>query len=123
MHLFNTIAQLRSYLDLRSSQSIGLVPTMGALHAGHLSLIERSRQQDDIVIVSIFVNPLQFGPNEDLDRYPRPAEADQASCKSSGVDVIFMPSPQTLRHRTAQFVSCHSGRSAPGDDRHALWPL
>jgi len=69
---------------------------MGALHAGHLSLIERSRQQDDIVIVSIFVNPLQFGPNEDLDRYPRPAEADQASCKSSGVDVIFMPSPQDL---------------------------
>lgn len=96
MHLFNTIAQLHKYLDLRSGQSIGLVPTMGALHAGHLSLIERSRQQDDIVIVSIFVNPLQFGPNEDLDRYPRPAEADQANCQSSGVDVIFMPSPQEL---------------------------
>ncbi|MEL6260553.1 MAG: bifunctional pantoate--beta-alanine ligase/(d)CMP kinase [Cyanobacteria bacterium J06626_6] len=96
MRLFNTIAELRDFLSNYRHQSIGLVPTMGALHAGHLSLIERSRQWDDIVVVSIFVNPLQFGPSEDLDRYPRPKQADQALCKSAGVDAIFMPSPTAL---------------------------
>ncbi len=109
MLVFNGVAQVRRYLDSMadsmpnstSEGSVGLVPTMGALHAGHLSLIKRSRQKDNIVIVSIFVNPLQFGLSEDLDRYPRPAQADQALCKNSGVDVIFMPSAQEL-YGTAQ---------------------
>ncbi|MEL7051302.1 MAG: pantoate--beta-alanine ligase [Cyanobacteria bacterium J06588_5] len=104
VQLLNTIPELRNYLDALSDGSeagqrdrtIGLVPTMGALHAAHRSLIDRSRQTDDIVIVSIFVNPLQFSANEDLDQYPRPQAADQALCEAAGVDAIFMPSPQAF---------------------------
>jgi len=67
------------------------VPTMGALHAGHASLIERARAECDFVVVSIFVNPLQFGPSEDYQRYPRPIEKDFALCAENGVDLIFAP--------------------------------
>ena len=69
--------------------SLGLVPTMGALHAGHYSLIERARSECDRVCVSIFVNPTQFGPNEDLDRYPRSEEKDAAECRERGVDFVL----------------------------------
>lgn len=102
MKLFNTIAELRDYLnrqgkpEQQGGRTIGLVPTMGALHAGHISLVNQARHDCDIVVVSIFVNPLQFGPNEDLDQYPRPAAADQALCQAAEVDAIFMPSPQAL---------------------------
>ncbi len=75
---------------------MGLVPTMGALHVGHRSLIERSRQTDRIVIVSIFVNPLQFAPSEDLARYPKSDQADLDLCKAAGVDAIFMPTTSEL---------------------------
>lgn len=77
---------------LASRVDVGFVPTMGALHAGHLSLIERARAESQNVVVSIFVNPLQFGPSEDLASYPRSHEADLEMCENAGVDVVFVPS-------------------------------
>jgi pantoate--beta-alanine ligase len=73
-------------------KSIGFVPTMGALHAGHWSLIERARDGCDVVVVSIFVNPLQFGPAEDLERYPATLDDDLSGCKQRGIDFVFCPS-------------------------------
>ena len=75
---------------------IGLVPTMGALHAGHLSLIEAAREQCDTVVVSVFVNALQFAPSEDPAKYPRSPEADVALCEKAGVDFVFMPSADEI---------------------------
>ncbi len=74
-----------------AGDSIGLVPTMGALHAGHLSLIDRARADNTRVVVSIFVNPIQFGPGEDLARYPRPLQADLEMLRSAGVDAVYIP--------------------------------
>ena len=80
----------------RSGKSIALVPTMGFLHEGHLELMRRAREKADLVVVSIFVNPIQFGPNEDLDRYPRDLKGDLEKCQSVGVDVVFTPTPKEL---------------------------
>jgi pantoate--beta-alanine ligase len=80
----------------REGVSIGLVPTMGALHAGHRSLIRRARLSCDALVVSLFVNPLQFGPHEDYARYPRSFEADAALCREEGVDVLFAPQATAL---------------------------
>jgi pantoate ligase / CMP/dCMP kinase len=99
VRLFTTIAGLRCDLETSRSRgkgSTGLVPTMGALHAGHLSLIHRARNENDRVIVTIFVNPLQFAPDEDFQKYPRTLEADKAWCETAGVDVIFAPSSAEL---------------------------
>ena len=89
-----TIAELRARLaDARAGgRRIALVPTMGALHDGHLALVARARELADVVVVSIFVNPLQFGPSEDLDRYPRDLAADLAGLRALGVDHVFAPS-------------------------------
>jgi len=75
----------------RSGELVGLVPTMGALHEGHLALIRRARKECGRVVVSIYVNPIQFGPKEDLARYPRPRREDLALCRKEGVDLIFAP--------------------------------
>ena len=80
----------------KEGYTIGLVPTMGYLHDGHRSLIHKAAMQNDKVIVSVFVNPIQFGPNEDLDSYPRDLEADTAVCASEGVDIIFHPEPEDM---------------------------
>jgi pantoate ligase/cytidylate kinase len=95
VQLFTSIAALRCYLNSQKSGaphvSVGLVPTMGALHAGHGSLIQRARQDNAIVLVSIFVNPLQFGPTEDFQDYPRNLDRDRLLCEQAGVDAIFAP--------------------------------
>lgn len=75
----------------RQGLKVGLVPTMGYLHEGHLSLVRIARQQAEVVVLSLFVNPTQFGPNEDLDRYPKNIERDLALCREEGVSVVFMP--------------------------------
>lgn len=75
----------------RKGVSIGFVPTMGCLHAGHMSLVARARSAADVVVVSIFVNPLQFGPREDFRRYPRTPARDAAMCRRAGVDILFCP--------------------------------
>ncbi len=85
--------QKASQLHRSRRAKIGLVPTMGALHEGHLSLIRKARAENDIVIVSIFVNPAQFGPNEDYLKYPRPFFKDKSLCAAAGVDYLFSPKP------------------------------
>ena len=96
-----TIAELRALLAERraAGASVALVPTMGALHDGHLALVRRARELADVVVVTIFVNPLQFGPGEDLERYPRTFEADVAVLSGLGVDVVFAPTVDEMYPR------------------------
>ncbi len=93
MRTLQTKAELREHLrgERANGRSIGLVPTMGAFHAGHVSLMERARAETDVVVVSLFVNPTQFGPNEDLAAYPRDEARDAAIAEEAGVDVLFAP--------------------------------
>jgi pantoate--beta-alanine ligase len=90
MRVERTIVGVRRELAQRQG-TIGLIPTMGALHAGHVSLFEAARAESDVVVVSVFVNPAQFGPDEDLAGYPRDLERDTATAESAGVDVVFAP--------------------------------
>jgi pantoate--beta-alanine ligase len=94
----HTIADLRQQLarERARGKSIGFVPTMGALHAGHRALVERSVRDNDITVVSIFVNPLQFGANEDLTRYPRTLEADCQVARAAGAAYVFAPSVEEM---------------------------
>jgi len=80
----------------KKGSSVGLVPTMGALHDGHLSLVNKAVKENDIAVVSIFVNPAQFGPREDYLRYPRPFKRDAEFCRKAGVDIIFAPEPESM---------------------------
>lgn len=93
MLVAETVEQIRAAVRgaRAAGKTVGFVPTMGALHAGHRSLMEASRGECDFHVVSIFVNPTQFGPNEDLARYPRPRDADLELCRQAGVDVVFYP--------------------------------
>jgi pantoate--beta-alanine ligase len=98
MRVANTIEEVRSLVKAARSEGrkIGLVPTMGALHVGHISLIEAAAKDCDFVVVSIFVNPTQFGPGEDFEKYPRPLEDDLEICREAGVDAVFAPEPQHI---------------------------
>src|SRR5256885_14139098 len=80
----------------REGKPIGLVPTMGALHAGHMRLVETARAENDVVVVSHFVNPIQFGPNEDLDRYPRDWERDRSLLEQAEVDAVYRPAGDVM---------------------------
>jgi pantoate--beta-alanine ligase len=93
MRTVRTVRELRAALarDRRAGRSIGLVPTMGYFHAGHLSLMRRAREGCDVVVVSLFVNPAQFGPNEDFDAYPRDDDRDAALAEAEGVDLLYAP--------------------------------
>lgn len=126
MQVLRTIADTRAALrELRTGgRTIALVPTMGALHAGHLSLVRAARATGGAVVVSIFVNPTQFGPNEDFAKYPRTFEADCAALEREGVDVVFAPSPEEMyRSGASTFVDVEGvssrldGASRPGHFR------
>ena len=97
MNVIPTVEKMRALrLSTQEKQTIGFVPTMGYLHAGHMSLVEMARSRDDIVGVSIFVNPTQFGPNEDLSLYPRDMERDLSMLEEAGVDWVFTPSADEI---------------------------
>jgi pantoate--beta-alanine ligase len=119
-----TIGELRALLAERRAggASVALVPTMGALHEGHFALVRRARELADVVVVSIFVNPLQFGPNEDLDRYPRTLDADVAALAELGVEFVFAPTVGEMypdgevgtRVTAGHVGSLYEGASRPG---------
>ncbi|MHC4641052.1 MAG: pantoate--beta-alanine ligase [Planctomycetota bacterium] len=126
MEVAETIESVRSLAKTARSagKSIGLVPTMGALHIGHISLIEAAVKECDFVVVSIFVNPTQFGPGEDYQKYPRPLEADMEICIKAGVDVVFAPTPEQMYPaenitwiNVEKLTETLCGRSRPGHFR------
>ncbi|UCG47897.1 MAG: pantoate--beta-alanine ligase [Phycisphaerales bacterium] len=126
MQVAETISSVRKAVKAahRRSKTIGFVPTMGALHVGHLSLIEAAKKDCDYVIVSIFVNPTQFGPGEDFQKYPRPLEKDLDMCRKAGVDLVFAPAPAEMyKSGNITWVTVEKltdplcGRSRPGHFR------
>jgi len=123
MQIIKTIKKLRKEINKlkRRNKTIGFVPTMGALHRGHLGLIRRAGKENDIVVVSIFVNPAQFGPKEDFRKYPRNLKQDAGLCRKAGVDIIFYPDAKEIypdNYKTYVFVlklsDCLCGNFRPG---------
>ncbi|MDO6655414.1 pantoate--beta-alanine ligase [Anaerobacillus sp. 1_MG-2023] len=123
MKIIKTISDMQSFSkqSMRSGQKIGFVPTMGYLHEGHISLVGEAVKQNDCVIMSVFVNPLQFGPNEDFDRYPRDLKRDEELASQAGVDVLFYPDVTEMypKERTTKLtvqerVNTLCGESRPG---------
>jgi len=113
----------------RMRKTIGFVPTMGALHEGHLELVRRSKRGNDVTAVSIFVNPTQFGPREDFKRYPRPVKKDTALLREAGVDYLFMPPAEAMYPegdalfvdlRSSEVTELYCGKSRPGHYRGVL---
>ena len=98
MAVVHSIETLQGMIDRtkREDLTVGFVPTMGFLHEGHLTLVKQARAHNDIVVMSIFVNPAQFGPGEDFEAYPRDAERDASLAKEAGVDILFMPTPEEM---------------------------
>ncbi len=121
MKVFTSVKELRAELDLAKQKNIGFVPTMGALHAGHRSLVERARKENEIVVVSVFVNPTQFNDKNDLKHYPRTPEADAALLEQAGADFVLMPSveeiypePDTRQFDFGQVDKVMEGATRPG---------
>ena len=121
MKSFSTVSDLREALALHKDQIVGFVPTMGALHQGHISLVERARKECDVVVVSVFVNPTQFNDKNDLKNYPRTPEADAAMLEAAGVDYVLFPSveeiypePDTRVFDFGQIDKVMEGATRPG---------
>ena len=121
MKIFKTTIQLRQWIKTLPTKSVGFIPTMGALHEGHLSLIRASKKECQKTIVSVFVNKLQFGPNEDFNTYPRFIERDINLLKSANVDVLFCPGPEEIYPNDLSFkinenkiANQLEGKSRPG---------
>lgn len=111
MHVLTTPAEMLAWSRARRGEGmrIGFVPTMGALHRGHVSLVDIARRSADVVVVSLFVNPLQFDRRDDFDRYPRPIDADIAACREAGVDAVYAPTA------AAMYPDGFETTVAPGD--------
>jgi len=121
MKVIEDVSWLRHELAAVRGERVAFVPTMGCLHDGHLSLIRKAKKLADVVVVSIYVNPLQFGPNEDLARYPRPFAEDAHRCQAEGVDFLFHPTklydndgPAVTLHVAAGLADCLCGTHRPG---------
>ena len=125
MILVKTIDEVRKQVKewKKAGLSVGFVPTMGYLHEGHGSLITKAKENNDKVVVSIFVNPIQFGPNEDYDKYPRTLEADLEKAEKAGISAVFFPSPSELTANLYSYVDINSlqdnlcGAKRPGHFR------
>lgn len=107
MQICTTVAEVRALVDAwhKEGKTVGLVPTMGFLHEGHESLIQKAVAENDCVVVSDFVNPTQFGPQEDLEAYPRDFAQDKARCEKIGAAAIFHPAPEEMYHDPATYVN------------------
>lgn len=126
MTIVKTIKALRQRLALqrKRGRSIGFVPTMGYFHEGHLSLMRLSKKDNDVTVVSLFVNPIQFGPQEDLSKYPRDLKRDASMARSAGVDILFVPAVEEMYpHKISTFINVDElsdelcGASRPGHFR------